>query len=54
MSKAMIKNRIESALKGLQIKNNKGIYSLGELETIARTAGVEMIYVMKYLRFGRV
>lgn len=54
MSKATIMNRIESALKALQIENSKGMYSLGELEAIACTAGVEMIYVMKCLRFGRV
>ena len=32
----------------------ESMYSLGELEKIAQTAGVDMFYVMKYLRYGRV
>lgn len=54
MTKKDIMNRIESALETLSLENSKSMYSLGELEKIAQTADVDMIYVMKYLRYGRV
>lgn len=47
-----MKKRIKEAIKSLGIEE-KGVYTIGELEAIARKSNVSMLDVMRYLRFGR-
>ena len=44
-----MKTRIKNAIKALGIED-KAIYTLRELEAIAKQAGCPMIEVMRYLR----
>lgn len=53
MKKSEFYARVEEVMKDLAIEK-KDMYTVKELETIAKTIGVDMLYVMMYLSYGKV
>ena len=53
MKRSEANERIKKAMESLNIKR-KTMYTVKEIWDITKAAGVEQIYVMAYLRYGRV
>lgn len=53
MKKSEFYAKVEQVMKDLAIEK-KDMYTVKELETIAKTIGVDMLYVMMYLETGKV
>lgn len=53
MKKSEFYEKVEQAMKELSI-SKKDMYTVKELNDISNTVGVDMMYVMMYLRTGKV
>ena len=53
MKKSEFYAKVEEAMQTLKIEK-KSVYSVKELQDVANYVGVDMFYVMQYLRFGRI
>lgn len=46
--------KIKETMESLNISEAKETYTVKELNMIAETVGIDMIYVMQYIRFGKI
>ena len=54
MKKNEFYKRVKEVMNDLGIREGESTYTVKELTDIARGVGVDMFYVMSYLRYGRV
>jgi hypothetical protein len=53
MKKNEFYKKVEETMQSLKIEK-KDMYSVKELNLISKTVGVDMLYVMMYLRTGKI
>lgn len=46
--------KIKETMKSLNISEDKESYTVKELNSIADGVGIDMFYVMQYIRFGKI
>jgi len=46
--------KIKETMKSLNISEDKETYTVKELNRIADAVGIDMFYVMQYIRFGKI
>ena len=46
--------KIKETMKSLNISEDKESYTVKELNMIANGVGIDMFYVMQYIRFGKI